>query len=998
MSVLQDAFSALNPEQKTAVDTTEGPLLVLAGPGTGKTQVVALRVANILKTAQMRPSNILCLTFSVSGATAMRERLRGYIGPDAYGVTITTFHGFCNDLIQRHPEVFHDFSELSQISDVERYRLVNRLIDDLPMDAAIVNPKDRYGRTADILSRISETKREGVTIERLASASKTYAQEMQDKSRPGTKAHERNLKLSRQFDEFIELFDAYNRTLREKALYDYEDMILFVIRALKEEDWLLASLQERFQYVLVDEFQDTNGSQNEIVELLTTFAEGVRQAPNICVVGDDDQAIYRFQGANVTNMIRFRERFPDAKVVTLTKSYRSTQEILDAAKAVITHNTERLTAVFPDIQKDLTSARKDPHGPSPILLRPVSDAVEHFAIAEQIEGLREEGIPIGEIAVFTRTNGELFDLQKILLGRGIPVQLTGKLNLLWHSKVLQVIAMLRAIHKPLEDRLLADSIACVIFGCHPADLGKIWSYQREQTYLRYEEKRPKLALYDVLADIETIGPELHLTDLPTIVKTRDLLFSLIERKASMTLLEMFDTLLHASGMLPNDIGDTAPLDLVALQEFYEHVKLRAHEVRNYMLEDLLSDLDYRIKYNIALTYAIPHIIDEGIQLMTAHGSKGREFEAVIIANFREKHWDHKRGKAKLALPDHLIFGVTDDETLQDERRLTYVALTRAKKQLLLSCPMKVTRGEREQDVSPSQFFSEAGVLPEKKYELKDATRASILLVSDFQTNIDDEMRTFLRKKLETYELSVTALNTFLEDPYRFLWEDLLMLPRSKDPTLAYGTAVHDALYQWGMHAKQGGNVTTEQLLEAFKKSLAEEVITDRDRALWQSIGERALPIYAEQYLREIPLIMGLERKVTAHVKEIPLKGLIDRIDLYNPDGKFLHIVDYKTGRPKTEKLVREERGGAMIRQLTFYKLLIERSPAFSGYEVKETTLHFIGDRDNPPSSLTITVTPQEVRQLEDLIQVVWNKIINLDFTSVDLSVLDAMQERHTMSA
>lgn len=998
MSTVDQAFSAMNTEQKRAVETIDGPVLVLAGPGTGKTQVVALRVAEILKKTQMRPSNILCITYTVSGATAMRERLRSYIGADAYGVVITTFHGFCNDLILRHPEVFHSFSKMTQISDVKKYRLLNEIIDTLPMDSVIVNPKDRHARTKDILERISEVKREGITLEKLHRACEEYESEMKEKSRPGTKVHERNLIASKKYKEFIQIYENYQSRLSEEALYDYEDMIHFVINALEQEDWLLDSLHVRHQYILVDEFQDTNGSQNRIIDLLTTFSEGVNQSPNICVVGDDDQSIYRFQGANVSNMIDFRNRFPDCAVITLTQSYRSTQDILDASMSLISHNKERLTAVFKDIQKNLVSAGKEKKGPKPLLVRPVSDAVEYFAIAEHIETFLKEGIPLSEIAVFTQTNAELFDLHAILRGRGIPVTLSGKLNLLWNSKVMQLIAMLRAIHKPLDDHLLSSAIACPVFGCNAADLGKLWSHQREKTYERYEQKKPKLPFFDVLSQLEEVATEMSLKDSASLFLARDLLFSLHERSDSLTLLDTVDSLLHHSGLVPDDPNAIAPLDLVALQEFVEHIKSRCREIPTYSIGELLNDIDYRLKYGISMNYAIPHIIEEGVQLMTAHHSKGREFEAVILTNFREKQWGNRRGRSKLALPDHLIFSSTDDETIEDERRLAYVAFTRAKKYLLLSCPMQVTRGEREQDVSPSQFFSEAGVLPEERYELKDSSKASILLMSQFTTNLDDEMKTFLKRRLETFELSPTALNKFLEDPMKFLWEEFLVFPGAADPIFAYGTAVHEALYEWGMHAKQGGVVPLDGFLQTFNDALNRSVLTESSRAQWSHIGMNALPKYYNQFLREMPQIYGLERKVTARLNEIPLKGKLDRIDIYDPNGKFLHIVDYKTGTPKTEKKIREEFNGSMHRQLVFYKLLIENSPSFVGYEVKECTLEFIGDRDNDPVRLTLQITQEEVKELKKLIEIVWDKIKNLDFTPVDLKTLDPKKKRDSIVA
>ena len=309
-SAFDAAFVQLNPQQRLAVETIEGPVMVLAGPGTGKTQVVALRVANILKRTQMRPSNILCLTFSTSGATAMRERLRSLIGPDAYAVTVSTIHGFCNTLIDQYPAVFEAWSARKQLGDVEKYHELNKIIDQLSPHLVLVNKKDPHARDTEILSRISQVKREGKTYDDLVRAADAYDERMRTKSKEGTKEHEKNLLAAKKFRDFTEVFRCYQDMLERTGQYDYDDMILTVLKALAEEDWLLAALQERYQYVLVDEFQDTNGSQWTLIDTLTRYS--LDHDPNLFVVGDDDQAVYRFQGATLQNMLSFRERFPSA--------------------------------------------------------------------------------------------------------------------------------------------------------------------------------------------------------------------------------------------------------------------------------------------------------------------------------------------------------------------------------------------------------------------------------------------------------------------------------------------------------------------------------------------------------------------------------------------------------------------------------------------------------------------------------------------------------------
>ncbi|MBP9773440.1 MAG: ATP-dependent helicase [Candidatus Peribacteraceae bacterium] len=984
MSTFDTQFARLNPAQKKAVETIEGPVMVVAGPGTGKTQVVSMRVANILKRTQMKPYNILCLTFSVSGATAMRERLRSLIGPDAYGVNVSTIHGFCNTVLQSHPEVFDDFAQINHVTQVQQYQLMNQLIDKLPVSAAIVSPKNRYDRTGDILSRVSQIKREGISVDQLRKVAKEYREEMETKSKPHTKTHQRNLRMAKQYEEFVELCTDYQQLLKEKNVYDFDDMLLFVIKALQEEDWLLASLQERYQYILVDEYQDTNGAQNMLLQLLTTPPEGSGLIPNIFVVGDDDQAIYRFQGANVEGMLQFTRRFSGMPIITLDTSYRSTQPILDAAALLIANNTDRLVGKVPGVEKNIHSGLIPPDGISPVLMRPVSDAVEPLAIAEKINDLHEQGVDYSEIAIFTRTNHELFPIHEMLSVVGIPAQITGKLDLLQQPKVREALTLLKAVYKPTEDSFLSAALSIPSLGCHPADLGALWAQSREENYARKNDDKSWRPLLDFLVEAESRAEALALRNSDALLRARDLILTLHERnKQELTLPALTEKLLRESGLLPLLQEEVMPLEFIALQEFFEHIKTRCHENLDYGLTDLLRDIDYRDQYGLRLTYAIPHMIDDAVQLMTAHASKGLEFEAVFISNFREKHWDHKRGGASLALPDHLLFSTSDDDSLslQDERRLTFVALTRAKKYLFLSCPERITRGDREQDVSPSQFFAEAGKLPEQKYDVRDPASAATLLRPTLHIDIDEALQTYLRKKLETFELSVTALNNFLADPQKFLWEDLLSSPKAKQPQFAYGSAVHSALRDWGRSVQKNEPLQLDPFMDAFRSALIKnEILTERDRRLWLHIGDNALPKYYSEWLTIAPIIGGLEKKLSGRLDDIRLKGILDRFDLYHETGANVHIIDYKTGTPKTEKQVKEDYGGSTYRQLVFYKLLTQISPDFGGYEATEFTLDFIGEQDHEPKRLTFEIPDVEVHELKELIRKVWAKILALDFS------------------
>jgi DNA helicase-2/ATP-dependent DNA helicase PcrA len=993
-TVFEREYLKLNPEQRLAVETIEGPVMVVAGPGTGKTQVVGMRVANILKRTQLSPRNILCLTYSTSGSTAMRERLRHLIGPDAYAVTIETIHGFCNSIIAGNPHVFETWANLEMISEVERFRVINKILDDLLPDLVLVSRKSPHSRTKDILSRISEVKREGKSVEELRKAADLYDIEMEGASKAGTKAHEKNVLSAKKFREFIAVFEKYQENLVATQRYDFEDMILHVIKALEQEEMLLARLQERYQYVLVDEFQDTNGAQYRLIELLTTYASS--DAPNLFVVGDDDQAIYRFQGANLQNILAFRDRFPSAPIVTLTTSYRCTQSILDAAGRLIARNDERLVGKVPGLTKDLKAGSGEA-GQSPMLVFSPSDTAEPWIIAQIVQEHLERGTKPNEIAILTQTNGELRPIYDVLRARGVPVRMDGVSDLLGHPLVLQAISLLQAVHNPEESAALAAALSCECMGCHPSDIARLSALRREC----------ETNFLGVLQGFEEEGHKINTLPLlrrDRLIESRNFILELHQNIPNRTPLDTLERLLKGSGLLPTMSKQPAdsqlahstssgqatrhsqleidPLDFAALQAFFDYVKYRCYEQIGFVFESLLSDLKmYQDPDNaLRMSYVVPHMTQEGVQLLTAHRSKGLEFDVVILPNFREGQWDKRRNPPSLSVPESLLYGWESDqkkfEQSQDERRVAFVAMTRARNHLYFTCSKEQTVGRKAKALSPSCFFAEAGPLPEREDELKDAAQASILLLHPVR-KIDAELRAYLLERLKAYRLSVTSLNRFLEDPRAFLEFDLLEMPQTKKLSMVYGNAVHAALRLWGLSLQEGHPLELERFVGEFQNYLVDrEILTEAERRNLIAQGDENLPRYfAERRASVLPFVHKVEYPYSVHVDDIPLKGKIDRIDIQGPDSAIATIIDFKTGKPKSESQIREL---GYHRQLTFYALLLEKGDPL--LKPSSYVLDFVGEGSEHPIERSFVITQDDKKELLQVIKDAWTKITALDFT------------------
>src|SRR3989344_1563555 len=315
------------------------------------------------------------------------------------------------------------------------------------------------------------------------------------------------------------------------------------------------------------------------------------------------------------------------------------------------------------------------------------------------------------------------------------------------------------------------------------------------------------------------------------------------------------------------------VDFAAAQEFFDRVRQRAAEEKRYGFESFLDDLEYygNNEYReVRLTYDLPHLTRTGVQMMTAHKSKGLEFDTVIMANFREGHWDKRRNPPSVAMPEDLLFGwraeAKDFEKNQDERRVAYVAMTRAKRELLFICPRELTTGDATKSVSPSAFFAEAGYVPEEDCEIRDPKAMSTLLqkpVRDFDT----EFEAYLRKRLETFSLSPTALNRFLRDPQEFLEIDLLERPHAKEISFAYGNAIHHALAKWGLAARESAPLSVDDLVAAFKHHVeTKEILTAAERARLVHVGEATLRRYAaERLIEPFPFISQVEFALSARL-------------------------------------------------------------------------------------------------------------------------------------
>jgi DNA helicase-2/ATP-dependent DNA helicase PcrA len=501
-SAFLEAYNRLNKAQKEAVDTIEGPVMVVAGPGTGKTQILSLRIANILQKTDTAPENILALTFTESGVANMRKRLSEMVGSAAYSVVIKTFHGFANDVIKDNPENFPRIIGAKNITEVAQISIIEEII--LESKLALLKPfGDTLYYTKAINSAISELKREGIApaeFEEIIVAARRDFENISDLYHEKG-AHKGKMKgaykdLEKQINKNAELllvYKAYEEKLVSRRQYDYNDMIMEVLKTLRQDSDLLLRLQENHQYILVDEHQDTNNAQNKILELLANFHEN----PNLFVVGDEKQSIFKFQGASLENFFYFKNLYPSAKLVTLEENYRSTQKILDSAHSLLP-SEKKLKSNRADTEKNIHFYTLS------------NDDEENYFVSESIGQKIKEGVNPREIAVLYRNNRDAFSVADMLSRFGVSFVIESDQDILRDSYVKKLMTILRAVNNFGDDDVLAEMLHLDIFEIPPIDVVRV---------IRSAREKKKYDLYDVIGNKDKLLDKIPLENPGKILET-----------------------------------------------------------------------------------------------------------------------------------------------------------------------------------------------------------------------------------------------------------------------------------------------------------------------------------------------------------------------------------------------------------------------------------------------------------------------------------------------
>lgn len=967
MNPFAQAYKSLNSQQRRAVDAVEGPVMVIAGPGTGKTQILTLRIANILEKTQANPENILALTFTENAALEMKERLSSLIGPDAFRVQINTFHGFCNELIQKHFEMFHHLASYLPVSALEEIQIIQEIVESETL--TYLRPQgDPTYYYHPIRSAISSLKKEGVSPMQFIKAVDTWKSDFEKRDdlihtkgkyqgkMKGFAIDE--MKHIEKNKEFGRVFDLYQKKLQEKKLYDFNDMIIEVIRAFKRDSEFIAQIREQYQYILVDEHQDTNNAQNTIIEYIC----GQDDFPNLFVVGDEKQSIFRFQGASLENFLYFQKTFPRATLISLEENYRSTQKILDTAHALIQHNPHSISgktilkaqSSYPEVAINITKYN-NPH-------QEVSE------IAESIRALHATGTPYEQIAVILKKNADVIAIASILEKYDIPALISTDQSIFSDLFIQKLLSLLRAVYSVGDDVALSKILLMDVFEVNPLDAFKVMEDAHKQ----------KKALWDYCRDSQAPG---------AILSATDLLLSWKRWSENESIDELFVRILNESGLMVRILKEESSLSVLEkLHVLYEDIKELQRKNHKLSLGEYLSYLDLLEEHSIAPHIKVMKRKTGSVYITTAHKAKGLEFEQVFVPKTTDSYWGVVRGQTSLIhLPWNYLSRVEllpekKEEVIEEERRLFYVALTRAKKGLHLSYSTQNEEGKAQIASRfifeiPSEYVDES-VQEELPSATKERIASYLSPVNATHTAFDrQEIAEYVRTRFIRNGISVSALNNFITCPWRYVFRNLIRLPDVRGYYLLLGTAVHESIREYITQKKKNVVWTEDDLMRYFGESISRYSASEKDLGLLAEKGSAIIRAYFQKRMqtwdanRETELIIPniyLDRDIT-------INGKIDMIEFKNKTEVIVY--DFKTGKTKSRNALLGEtqaHNKDYYRQLVFYKLLLSlyKKGLYTMSEgiiefVESATLGEIKYESFTPSQDEVIALKEDIRKMKE---------------------------------
>lgn len=935
----------LNNKQLEAVKYKSGPLLIIAGAGTGKTTVITERVKYLIMSGKAKPEEILALTFTEKGAREMEERIDVAM---PYGYTqmwVMTFHSFCDQILRDNAIHIGLSPSYKLMTEAEAIDLVRKNLFELDLD--YFRPLGNPNKFIDgLLQHFSRLQDECVSpTDYVSWSEKLKAKKEKERSEENILEIKKDRELSNSYKKYCEL------KIKENVM-DFGDLITNTIKLFKERPNILKIYQEKFKYVLIDEFQDTNYAQNQLAILLA----GSRQ--NINVVGDDDQSIYRFRGAAVSNIIQFRTTFPKTKVIVLNKNYRSTQEILDRSYDLIQHNNPDRLEVVENISKKLISVVSSKQNVARknkiqfIHTENVQDEAQEI-IKTIIQLNSKDKYEWKDIAILVRANNHADPFIRELERQGIPNQFLGPSNLFEKDEVMDLISYLKVLYNPEDNESFHRLLSSNIFDVSPLDLIKISS----------TAKKRSLSIFEVATEVDNES----ISKLLTIIEKH---LKLIKTQTAGEILYDY---IQEIGLLTKLIENSEDIKAKNIAKFFE--KIKAYEDSNPKA-GVTAVVDY-----IDLLTEVgesPSVTDGDWQennvvtIMTVHSAKGLEFPIVFLVNLVGERFPGRERHEQIPIPTELIREVLPqgDFHQEEERRLFYVGMTRAKEKLYFSAADFYGEAKRKKKISP--FVLEA------LGDSVNSERSTVNCEKQIYTE-NKKLRTPFTKHhspIKIDYLSVSQIETFQACPLHYKLKYVYKLPTKPSASSSFGISIHSTLKEFYAEGENSSDKKEKRILEIYKRNFGDEgFLNSKHKLEFYKKGEGYLLGFLKNgYDPEVKTILLEEKFIlplfTVHGSQstsLKIGGTIDRVDEL-PDGR-LEIIDYKTGASiPSQKDVDKDL------QLSFYALAISSMRKIIPEDIK-LSLYYLDTQEK----ISTVRTKEDLERVKEEILAIRDEIEASDF-------------------
>jgi ATP-dependent DNA helicase UvrD/PcrA len=951
----------LNKEQKEAIEHQEGPLLIVAGAGTGKTTVLTQRVFHLFNDLKLNTDEVLALTFTEKAANEMEERIERVLPFGYADLWVMTFHSFAQKILEDHGIDIGLPSSFKILDEVGAWTLVRKNLEQFDLDyyRPLGNPT-KFIR--DMLKHFSRCKDELIEA-------KDYIQHAEKlKMNKGARVTEDFEMETKRLEEMANAYHTYQQLLLDNEVLDFGDLMFYCLKLFKERPNILKKYQEQFKYILIDEFQDTNYAQYQLIKLLA------EPRNNLTVVADDDQSIYAFRGSSMNNILGFKKDYPKAKEIFLNQNYRSTQNILDLSYNFIQQNNpERLEIKLSKGKKKLSkklNANLDQKGEIEV----IKAADEKDEVRETIKKIhsilkKEKDLSWNDFAILVRANAHAKPFTIGLNEANIPYQFVASRGLYEKEIILDIIAYLKLLDNYHESSAVWRVLNYPFWKLKPKDI----------INFSHAARRKAISIYAVVKNIDYYLRVDEITH-----KTLNNITNLVERHTQLALDKnvwvVIWSFLNDSGYLKyiDSLEEAEKHEIFSyLGQFYKRVQSFENNNESAKVRDFIEF--FKLEIESGEKGKLNSDIDEGpesIKIMTVHGSKGLEFKYVFIVALVNQRFPSMSRKEKITLPDELVKEILPggDVHLQEERRLFYVAMTRAKQGLYFTWA-KDYGGSRLK--KPSQFLQELNLI---KLEDDLKTEKKVFSKEDLEIN-DIKIKSTITKadlkKLIPRQYSFTQIRAYQSCPRQYYYSHILKIPLQGKAVFSYGKTMHLTMQKFfqlilnrasqkqadlfdAAVAEKPANgklsVSLDELLKIYEESWINDWFNSQnDQKKYKDQGRKSLREFYKKAEKKLPDVKYLEKGFNLKVGDYSFKGEIDRVDIL--DGG-VQIIDYKTGNSK-EKLTADDKQQLLIYQIAYEAVFKEKVKNLKFYYLNDNTeVDFLGkqkDLDKVTDKLINTI-------------------------------------------